>query len=71
MSVVRETIEVQAAKLPGVRGTVCRWLGTASAGRGRDEARFWLRLAAGARMIAGGRAVRSGAGRRAPVGSPR
>jgi hypothetical protein len=70
MSVISETIEVQARKLPGVQGTVCRWLGTASAWLGRDEAR-WLRLAVAARMIAGGRAVRSGADRRPPVVSHR
>ena len=67
MFAISGAVEVQARKLPGLQGTVFRWLGNALAWLWRDKARVWLRLAVTAWMIAVGRAAHSGAGRPTPV----
>jgi hypothetical protein len=67
MFAIGGAVEVQARKLADLQGTAFRWLGNASAWLRRDEAWAWRRRAVTAWMIAGERAVYSGADRRTPV----
>jgi hypothetical protein len=71
MTTIHELIDVHAGKLPGLLGTVSHRVEDVLAWLRKVRADVWLRLAAAASMMAGGRAARGGVDRRAPVVSYR
>ena len=70
MTTIHELIDVHAGKLRGLLGIVSL-VGDVVAFLRKVRADVWLRMAAAAWMMAGGRVARGGGGRRAPVVSYR